>query len=156
MKGFSLKKWIESYRAKYYEPSRDNDNFQELMDYYSIAYAYDNLDKLSEKEISDLKKKFIEVQKSEAYKNDFIGEEDNYLEVRSEEDIVKTASTEGNIRQLIGMIAAGAKLPKNSSNAELLKKAEVANKMVNTFVHDGYNIYPVSYTHLTLPTNLFV
>ena len=148
MKGFSLKKWIESYRAKYYEPSRDNDNFQELMDYCSIAYAYDNLDKLSEKEISDLKKKFIEVQKSEAYKNDFIGEEDNYLEVRSEEDIVKTASTEGNIRQLIGMIAAGAKLPKNSSNAELLKKAEVANKMVNTFVHDGYNIYPML-TNLT-------
>ncbi len=143
MKGFSLKKWIESYRAKYYEPSRDNDNFQDTMDYYSIAYAYDNLDKLSEKEIRDLKKKFIEIQKQEAKDTNAIFDEQTAVENMDLEYMEVGVPTEQSIRQLIGMVATGAKYPKGDTIVDWGRKAEKANKIVNTYVHDGYNIYPM-------------
>lgn len=144
MKGFSLKRWIEAYQKKC--PRLEGDSFERETDasvYDNIVYYHDDLSKLTKEEVKELKKQFIETQKSEANGHTIVGGVDMFSLENLDIDYFDPIPNEENIIRSIQMIAAGASLPKNASNAELLKKAEKVNKILNTFVYEGYNIYPM-------------
>lgn len=139
MKGFSLKRWIEQFRNE--NPKGENDNFQEWSNYYGVAYAYDDLKNLSKEQIKDLKQKYIEVQKKEATDNGAIFNEMEQLKTTELESLNATVPTEESIRMLIGMVAAG--VPFTDDRTDLNKVGKKANIIINTYVSEGYNIYPM-------------
>ena len=141
MKGFSLKKWIERFRNTYERESYELSE-NDYWDYNHIAYAYDNLENLSKEQIKNLKNQYIKHQNEQALNNDATGivMDDYYLKRWNLGDMEADVPTEDAIRTLLATFACGCNY---NMESEYKKISTRCNEIINTYVNEGYNFYPL-------------
>lgn len=141
MKGFSLKNWIEDSRAAYVNNlgSYDNDNKFLNNDLGDLIKGNKDLNDLSKEEVKKLKMQFFDVQEK-IHVEYLIPEENSAFDIMKNVDPSKhKVPNEYEIVKLLSAFVAGY----NLANQDFKNNAVLCNQIINTYVNDGYNFYPL-------------